>query len=90
VAGLIAGILLILVLQPRAPRGREETLQLLESVRREKELRATEPGWVYVKVEDGILALFGTVPNWTSYEATSEVVQHSAGVVEIQDCLNMG
>jgi hypothetical protein len=42
VAGLVAGILLILVLRPRAPMGRQETLQMLENVQREKELRTVE------------------------------------------------
>jgi hypothetical protein len=41
-AGLVAGILLVLFSRPCAPTGRQETLQMLENVQREKELRTVE------------------------------------------------
>jgi osmotically-inducible protein OsmY len=51
---------------------------------------STEPSWVYLKVEDGIVTLSGTMPNWAAYEAALEVARHSAGVLEIQNYLKMG
>jgi osmotically-inducible protein OsmY len=51
---------------------------------------STEPSWVYLKVEDGIVTLSGTMPNWAAYEATLEVARHSAGVLEIQNYLKIG
>lgn len=42
---------------------------------------------INVKVEDGIVTLTGSVPNWTVYTAVREAARHTSGVKQVSDDL---
>lgn len=48
-----------------------------------------DPASIDVEVKDGVVELSGTVPDRKSYDAALEIVQHSMGVIEIENRMNI-